>query len=77
MTSSDFNPSDHLTSQQLVDRWRDTPFPVSLITLSRWRTAGKGPYYIRAGHCGARVYYPLHSIVEWENNLIIHPQHHQ
>lgn len=73
MTSSDFNPAEHLTPLQLVDRWKDTPFPVSLVTLARWRRAKRGPTYIKAGHNGIRVYYPVADVQAYEQTLVPQP----
>lgn len=70
MTSfSEFDPSQHLTPAQLVERWKDTPFPTTLVTLARWRGAGKGPAFIRAGHNGKRVFYPLSAVASYESNV--------
>lgn len=72
-TLSDFDSAAHLTPVQLVERWKDTPFPVSLVTLARWRRAGKGPAFIRAGHSGNRVYYPMTEVLNHEHIVL---QHH-
>lgn len=66
---SEFNPDEHLTPAQLVGRWRDTPFPVSLVTLARWRRAKRGPAFIKMGHA-ARIFYPIHEIESYEQTIL-------
>lgn len=68
----DFDPAQHLTPAQLVERWKHTPFPRSLGTLARWRRAGREPKFIKAGHSDQRVYYPLTAVESYEATLI-HP----
>lgn len=70
MTSSDFVLEDYLTPSQLVERWKDTPFPVSLVTLARWRRANTGPAFIKAGHKNARVYYFIKAVEVYEHGLV-------
>lgn len=70
MTSSEFVLEEHLTPSQLVERWRDTPFPVSLVTLARWRRANTGPEFIKAGHRNTRVFYPISKVEAWEQTLV-------
>ncbi len=67
-TSFDFDPEQHLTPAQLVDRWHDTPFPVSLVTLARWRRVDRGPKHIKAGHA-SRIFYPIAAIEAYETTL--------
>lgn len=70
-TSSDFRPEDHLTPLQLVERWKDTPFPVSLVTLARWRRVERGPRFIKAGHNSTRVFYPMTAVQDYEQTLYV------
>ena len=55
MSSSD---RQYLTSKEVADRWR-----LSDQTLANWRSAGKGPPFIRVG---SRVLYPFDGIQAWE-----------
>jgi hypothetical protein len=71
MHSSEFRPEEHLTPSQLVDRWRDSPFPVSLVTLARWRRVKRGPSFVKAGHNGTRVFYPLTEVQAYESTLYV------
>ena len=54
--------SDLLTPEQLSQRWS-----VAIGTLTNWRTAGKGPAWVKLG-TGKRgaVRYPMAAILEWE-----------
>lgn len=47
-----------LTSKEVADRWR-----LSDQTLANWRSAGKGPPFIRVG---TRVLYPIEGIHAFE-----------
>ena len=47
-----------LTSKEVADRWR-----LSDQTLANWRSAGKGPPFIRVG---TRVLYPVEGIHAFE-----------
>ena len=47
-----------LTSKEIADRWR-----LSDRTLANWRSAGKGPPFIRVG---SRVLYPVEGIHAYE-----------
>ena len=47
-----------LTSKEVADRWR-----LSDQTLANWRSAGKGPPFIRVG---SRVLYPIEGIHAYE-----------
>ena len=47
-----------LTSKEVADRWR-----LSDQTLANWRSAGKGPPFIRVG---TRVLYPIEGINAFE-----------
>ena len=47
-----------LTSKEVADRWR-----LSDQTLANWRSAGKGPPFIRVG---SRVLYPVEGIHAFE-----------
>lgn len=48
----------YLTSTEVADRWR-----LSHQTLANWRSAGKGPPFIRVG---SRVLYPMEGIAAFE-----------
>lgn len=72
MTTSfdQFDPGQYLTPAQLVERWKGTAFPVSLVTLARWRRVKRGPEFIKTGHNDQRVYYPLTGIESYEQTLL-------
>lgn len=50
--------SSYLTSKEVAGRWR-----LSDQTLANWRSAGKGPPFIRVG---SRVLYPVEGIHAYE-----------
>lgn len=50
--------SSYLTSKEVAGRWR-----LSDQTLANWRSAGKGPPFIRVG---TRVLYPIEGIHAFE-----------
>ena len=50
--------SSYLTSKEVAGRWR-----LSDHTLTNWRSAGKGPPFIRVG---TRVLYPIEGIHAFE-----------
>jgi len=50
--------SSYLTSKEVAGRWR-----LSDQTLANWRSAGKGPPFIRVG---SRVLYPVEGIHAFE-----------
>lgn len=52
------NGKKFFNSKELADRWR-----LSEQTLANWRSAGKGPPYIRVGN---RVLYPIEGIHSFE-----------
>lgn len=54
-----------LTPSELVKRWELSLYPVSNVTLSRWRRDSKGPKFIKIGAAG-RVFYLLDSVQEFE-----------
>jgi hypothetical protein len=56
-----------LTPGELVKRWEQSLYPVSNVTLSRWRRDNKGPKFMKIGAAG-RVFYLLESVVEFESN---------
>ncbi len=58
MTSS--NGVQYLTPQALAERWCGV---VTLATLSNWRSAGRGPRFLKAG---GRVLYPLQEVERFE-----------
>lgn len=70
MTLSDFDPAGYLTPAQLVERWKDTPFPASLVTLARWRRVGRGPRFVRGGHNDNHVFYPLAEVEAHEQSIV-------
>lgn len=49
-----------LTPSELVARWENS---VTVGALANWRSAGRGPEYIKLG---SRVVYPLASVLEYE-----------
>ena len=51
----------HLTTKQLAERWGLNP-----VTLSNWRTQGRGPSFIRIG---SKIMYPERLIIEMESDL--------
>ncbi len=65
MTSSIKTEDTLMSSKQLADL-----MGVSLITLSRWRSGGKGPPFVRLG--ATRVAYPVRAYREWVESHTIH-----
>jgi len=63
--SPDLDRSNLLTPSELVKRWEQSLYPVSNVTLSRWRRDEKGPTFIKIGAAG-RVFYLLDSVKEFE-----------
>lgn len=59
-----------LTPSELVKRWEKSLYPVSNVTLSRWRRDNRGPDFIKIGAAG-RVFYLLESVISFEqsNNI--------
>lgn len=74
MNLSEINRSHLLTVDELTQRWLNSIYPVSPITLARWRRDKRGPDFIKIGAAG-RIYYLLDSIQEFEqnNNIILLP----
>lgn len=72
MTSSDIDRSQLLTVNELVARWKSSLYPVSPITLARWRRDDRGPRYIKIGAAG-RIFYFLDSVQQYEadNNILL------
>lgn len=70
MTSFELDRSQLLSVNELVKRWENSLYPVSAVTLARWRRDGRGPEYIKIGAAG-RIYYSLGSVQEFEvqNNI--------
>lgn len=70
MTSFELDRSQLLTVSELVKRWETSLYPVSAVTLARWRRDGRGPHYIKIGAAG-RIYYSLSSVQDFEaaNNI--------
>ena len=64
-TLSDLSRSNLLSSAELLRRWSSSLYPVSNVTLTRWRREGRGPDFIKIGAAG-RIYYKLDSILEYE-----------
>lgn len=64
-TSSRLDRSQLLTSAELVKRWEASLYPVSPLTLARWRRRGYGPDFIKVGAAG-RVFYLLPSVETFE-----------
>lgn len=62
--ASAFAPHDRrvLTENELANRWGISPK-----TLQRWRTEGRGPYYMKLSK---RVTYPLDVIIEFERHAL-------
>ena len=67
---NELDRSKLLTPSELVKRWEQSLYPVSNVTLSRWRRDEKGPKFIKIGAAG-RVFYLLDSVTEFEhlNNI--------
>ena len=63
--SPDLERSNLLTPSELVKRWEQSLYPVSNVTLSRWRRDSKGPSFIKIGAAG-RVFYLLDSVKDFE-----------
>lgn len=53
----------HLTVPELAARWS-----VHTNTLSKWRTTGFGPPFIKLGR--KRVLYPLSGVEQWERERL-------
>lgn len=72
MTSSDIDRSQLLTVNELVARWKASLYPVSPITLARWRRDKRGPHYIKIGAAG-RIFYFLDAVQQYEadNNILL------
>lgn len=70
MTLSDLKEQTLLSAADLVKRWARSHYPVSNVTLARWRRDGRGPAFIKVGAAG-RIFYLLDSVVEFEtaNNI--------
>ena len=65
--SNQLDRSKLLTPGELVKRWEQSLYPVSNVTLSRWRRDNKGPKFMKIGAAGL-VFYLLESVVEFESN---------
>lgn len=65
MIFSEVDRSSLLTATELVKRWEVSLYPVSPLTLARWRRRGYGPQFIKIGAAG-RVFYSLESIQQFE-----------
>jgi len=72
MNLSEISRSQLLTVDELTQRWVNSLYPVSPITLARWRRDNRGPNFIKIGAAG-RIYYLLESILEFErdNNILL------
>lgn len=67
MTSSELNRAQLLSPTELLDRWRSSLYPVSNVTLTRWRREGRGPEFVKIGVAG-RIYYKIDSVKEYEQS---------
>ena len=65
--SNQLDRSKLLTPGELVKRWEQSLYPVSNVTLSRWRRDNRGPKFMKIGAAGC-VFYLLESVVEFESN---------
>ena len=54
--------TNHLNQEQLAHRWR-----LSISTLERWRSEGKGPVFLKIG---ARVVYREHDVEQYEQGCL-------
>lgn len=72
MNLSEISRSQLLTVDELTQRWVNSVYPVSPITLARWRRDSRGPKFLKIGAAG-RIYYLLDSILEFErdNNIFL------
>lgn len=52
--------SEALTPEELSARWKGR---ITVGTLANWRSRGYGPGFTKVG---ARVLYPLESVITWE-----------
>ena len=70
VSTLDLDRTKLLTPCELVRRWEGSLYPVSNVTLSRWRRDEKGPKFIKIGAAG-RIFYLLESVIEFEhqNNI--------
>jgi hypothetical protein len=57
----------HLSALEVLERWKERGIKISRSTLANWRSNRKGrrpgPPFV---HYGARVYYPLKALEDWE-----------
>jgi hypothetical protein len=72
MISSELDRSELLTVADLLKRWEGSLYPVSPVTLARWRRDRRGPEYVKIGASG-RIFYLLDSVIEYEttNNIVL------
>lgn len=68
---SKIDRSSLLTANELVQRWKDSLYPVSLLTLARWRKRAYGPKFVKIGAAG-RIFYSLESVQQFETDQGIH-----
>ena len=61
-----------LSPNELVRRWEQSFYPVSAVTLGRWRRNGTGPAFHKIGAAG-RIFYSLDSVVAFESTLNLNP----
>jgi hypothetical protein len=59
------NEVQHLTPDQLVDRWLKRSIVVSVQRLKEWRSKETGPAWIKIE---GRIYYPLDFVEEYEQD---------
>ena len=72
--SSELSRSQLLSPSELLERWQSSLYPVSNVTLTRWRREGRGPAFVKIGAAG-RIYYKLDSVKDYEftHNIGISP----
>ncbi len=49
---------EYLSTIELAKKWRMHP-----VSLTNWRTKGKGPHYLKLG---GKVLYPVTEVLKWE-----------
>lgn len=64
-TSSELQRAQLLSPAELLDRWRCSLYPVSNVTLTRWRREGRGPEFVKIGAAG-RIFYKFESVKQYE-----------
>ncbi len=62
MAQDMLSTEERMTEQQLIEYWG-----ISIHTLRKWRTTGRGPMYIKIG---GKAIYPMPAIHEYERSRL-------